>query len=64
MKPIKLLLTDEDLENINGGMIIEKRVRINEKDIIVMNVACTGGKDDSGGNGKILGGSNSGYAGN
>ena len=47
MEVIKLLLTDDDLENITGGMTIEKRIRNHEKDI-VMSISYTGGKMDAG----------------
>ena len=43
MEVIKLLLTDDDLANITGGITIEKRIKNNEKDI-VMSVSYTGGK--------------------
>ena len=63
MEVIKLLLTDEDLENIAGGITIEKRIRNNDGDIIMTvsytgektDIAYTGGKDDPGGNDIIFG---------
>ncbi|MBR2677160.1 MAG: hypothetical protein IKE28_09650 [Solobacterium sp.] len=63
MEVIKLLLTDEDLNNITGGMTIEKRIKNNYEDIIMTvsytgektDIAYTGGKDDPGGNDIIFG---------